>query len=38
MAKRPVVKYKLEKEKNAIKPTHAHENDSGYDLYAPRDV
>ena len=38
MAKRPVVKYKLEKEKNAITPTHAFENDAGYDLYAPRDV
>jgi dUTP pyrophosphatase len=38
MAKRPVVKYKLEKEKNAIAPTHAFENDAGYDLYAPRDV
>lgn len=38
MAKIPVIKFKLEKDKNGIAPTHAHENDAGYDLYAPRDV
>lgn len=38
MAKKPVIKFKLEKGKDGIKPTHAHEYDAGYDLYAPRDT